>query len=413
MKKLIIVISFAMLTGSYSVFAVTLEQSFQSALATNVTDKINDSRINQSVEFKKQQQSAFLPYLNLRGTYLKQENVREEQRTVGLGLTQNLYNGGRDRANVNNAETFIHMSQNQREIDRRNLHLRVIDSFYTLFLNINDMKNIDLLYKQSKERAEEIRKRAQIGRARKGELLQAEAQLATAEALAFAGKGLIKESSEAFSILTGLSSNESPDIEIEKYRPETVDVKSAEEYVNKALAREDVENRKLDVERIDREMNVSKHYYLPTLNLAANYLIEREGGNFSSSRDSDWDIGLYLVFPLYEGGFAKSRAREDVERKTEAVLELNDYERAVKLEVSRRYETFRRYYDQIKAFDMAMERGKKSYEEAVKDYRLGLVSNLDVLSSLNIYLENKRNAERTRIQALMTKKMLDAVVGEI
>lgn len=412
MNKLIVATSFAMLTVTQSVLAVTLEESFKSALATNVTDQIHDSRINQSIELKKQQQSAYLPYVNLRGTYLKQENVREDQRTIGLGLTQNLYNGGKTTAAVENAETFTQMSRNQREIDHRNLYLRVIESFYTLFLNVNDMKNIDLLLKQSKERSEEIRKRTQIGRSRKGEQLQAEAQLATAEALSFAGQGLIKESTEQFTILTGLSSNDQPEIDVEKFSPETLDIKSAEEYVRLALAQEDVENHKLEIERIERQAKVSKRYYLPTLDLASNYLIERKGGAFSN-RDSEWDIGLALVFPLYEGGYARSRAREDAERKTEAVLTLTDYERAIKREVSSRYETFRRYYDQIKAFDLAKEKGKRSYEEAVRDYRLGLISNLDVLSSLNTYLENKRNAERTRIQALMTKKMLDAFVGEI
>lgn len=413
MKKLIVATSFAMLTVAQTAFAVTLEESYKSALTTNVTDKIHDSRINQSVELKKQQQSGFLPYVNLRGTYLKQDNVPDDQRTIGMGLTQNLYNGGKTKAAVDNAETFIQMSRNQREIDHRNLYLRVIESFYTLYLNINDMKNIDLLLKQSKERSEEIRKRTQIGRSRRGELLQAEAQLASAEALSSAGLGLIKESTEEFIILTGLTANDKPDIQIEKYSPDTIDVKSSEEYFQKALAQEDVENRKLEIERIDRQADVAKHYYLPSLDLAANYLIDRQGGNTFVTRNSEWDVGLALVFPLYEGGFSRSRARETAERKTEAVLELNDYERALKREVSSRYEIFRRYYDQIKPFDLAMEKGKRSYEEAVKDYRLGLVSNLDVLSSLNIYLENKRNAERTRIQALMTKKMLDAFVGEI
>ena len=74
---------------------------------------------------------------------------------------------------------------------------------------------------------------------------------------------------------------------------------------------------------------------------------------------------------------------------------------------------FRRYNDQIKAFDLALDKAKKSYDETLKDYRLGLVSNLDVISSLNLYLDSKRNSEKTKIQAILNQKLLEAVAGEI
>jgi hypothetical protein len=47
----------------------------------------------------------------------------------------------------------------------------------------------------------------------------------------------------------------------------------------------------------------------------------------------------------------------------------------------------------------------------MSDYRLGLVSNLDVLSSLNLYLDNKRNSEKTKIHAMMNLKLLEAAAG--
>lgn len=58
-----------------------------------------------------------------------------------------------------------------------------------------------------------------------------------------------------------------------------------------------------------------------------------------------------------------------------------------------------------------MEKAQNSYNETLRDYRLGLVNNLDVLSSLNLYLDSKRNSEKTKIQAMMNLKLLEAAAG--
>ena len=409
MRKIPVTIIASLMMMSPASFAVSLEASFSSALATNVTEKVNDSRIQQRVEQKKQEQSAYLPSIGLKGTYNKQDKI-DSTRTVGLNLSQSLYNGGRDSLAIESANTNIEIARNQRQIDRKALLLDVIEAYYTYYLNLNDMSNLELLKKQSKERSDEIRKRVQIGRSRRGEQLQAEAQLASVEAQAFNGSGLLHESESIFYLITGLPKEDKPEVQTDAGM--NLQAKSLDEYIAVALNQEDVKNRRLALEQIEREIKVSKSHYLPSLDLTSNYYFDRDGGS-AAQRNSDWDIGLQLVFPLYEGGFSQANYRENIERKTTATYELTDYEKALKIEVTKRYETFRRYNDQIKAFDLALDKGKRSYDEAVKDYRLGLVSNLDVLSALNVYLDNKRNAEKTRIQALMNKHMLEAVVGEM
>jgi outer membrane protein TolC len=83
----------------------------------------------------------------------------------------------------------------------------------------------------------------------------------------------------------------------------------------------------------------------------------------------------------------------------------------VRLDVSAKYETFNRYNSQLKAYDTALSKGLNSYNETIRDYRLGLGTNLDAFTSLNLFLSSKRNAERTKIQALMTHKLLEASAG--
>jgi len=386
-------------------YAVTLGESFNSALLNNQTDNINESRLKQSMELRTRGQGSYYPTLSVRGTYLKQERF-EDQKTLGLNLTTSLYNGGRDRQLIKNADTSIKIAQNQRQLDRVSLYMDVIDSYYTYLMNLNDLKNLDLLKKQSQERANEIRKRLQIGRSRRGELLQAEAQLASVDAQTYDGQGLLKQSEARFYILTGLSKDQAMNMKFD----DKVSEKTLKEYLEMAYAREDFQNKQLAIQQFEGDVKISKAHYLPTLDLLSNYYAIKEGGS-TSSRNSDWDIGLNLTIPLYEGGVSQALVRESVEKAQTARYQLTDYQKSITIEVTSRYEMFHRYFDQIKAFDSALDKAKKSYDETLKDYRLGLVTNLDVISSLNLYLDSKRNAERTRIMAIMNQKLLEASSG--
>lgn len=405
-SKLIISCLFTVLYASNS-SAVTLGESFSSALLNNQADNINESRLKQSMEQKNRGQGSYYPTLSVRGTYLKQERY-EDQKTLGLNLTTSLYNGGRDRQTIKNADASVKISQNQRQLDRVALYMEVVDAYYTYQLNLNDTKNLELLKKQSQERVEEIRKRLQIGRSRRGELLQAEAQLASVDAEMLDAQGLLKQSEARFYILTGLSTDKKIEIKFD----ELSSVKSLQEYVDMALAREDVQNKELEIQQFSGDVTIAKASYLPTLDLLSNYYAVKEGGS-NSSRNSDWDVGLNLTIPLYEGGVSQAQVRESTEKKQTAVYQLMDYKKNVTIEVTSRYELFRRYSDQIKAFDTALQKAKRSYDETIKDYRLGLVSNLDVLTSLNLYLSSKRNSEKTKILAVLNHKQLEAVAGII
>ncbi len=359
-----------------------------------------------SEELKKQNRSNYYPKLSAKGNYFKQDNVNVDQKTVGLNLAHTIYRGGRDSLLVDTADKNIALAENQKYSDRLNLYLNVIQTYYNYFLNLNDYKNLELLKKQSNERVDETKKRVHVGRSRKGELLQAEAQLASADAQLFNGYGLVKESEERFYILTGLDKISNPFDEVIEVPKGNGNLQS---YLDAAFKRPDVINREIKIEIADLDLNSSKAQYYPTLDLATNYYFNKR--NSTTYRDSKWDVGLTLTFPLFEGGATNAKVRESVQKKEAAIYTLYDYKKTVQLDITSKYETYHRFLDQIKAFDLALEKAQKSYEVAISDYRLGLISNLDLLSSLNLYLDSKRNSEKIKIQAMMNLKILEATSG--
>lgn len=401
----IITISFLLFLTSEA-FSASLEESFKGALLNNQIESIGESRLKQYSEIKKNSEGAYLPNISLRSNYLKQ-NKFNDQKAIGFNLTSNLYNGNRDQKIIENADIQLKIGKNEIQIDRIKLYTQVIESYYSYLVNLADVKNLELLKKQSEERASEIKKRLQIGRSRRGELLQAEAQISNVEAQLANGLGLVKQEEGRFVLITGLAP---PILDLQNERMETME--SLEYYLSISNNRDDLKKKELEIEQLQQNIQKEKNHFLPKLDLQGNWYVLKEGGS-STSRSSLWDVGLTLTLPLYEGGSSAARVRESVEKKQISTYELIDFEKTIKIEITSRYEIYRRYFSQIKMYTEALDKAKKSYEETIKDYRLGLVTNLDVLASLNTYLDIKRNLDRTRMLVQLNKKMLESSAGII
>lgn len=384
---------------------LSLKDSFLSALKTNQADQINESLIDQNIELKNEAKGSLYPKLILKGSWLKQERIKDDLKYGAVNLSHTIFKGGRDVYTIENAEKGYLYSQNQKTVDQLSLYSLVISAYYNYFLNVNDLLNLELLRKQSADRVEEIKKRVRVGRSRRGELLQAEAQLASVEAIYNNGEGLVKESQERFFVLTGIDRKErvfNESISV------AVSTKGLRDYLNEALTRPDLKNKELKIDIADIDLQSTKAQHLPTLDLASNYYLNKRAGTY---HNTSWDATLTLNIPFFEGGTTSAKVREYSLKKAQATYSLADYQRTIELDVTAKYETYMRYLNQIKAYEQALEKSKKSYDETLNDYRLGLVTNLDVLSALNLYLDSKRNNEKTKISAVMSLKLLEAAAG--
>ena len=93
------------------------------------------------------------------------------------------------------------------------------------------------------------------------------------------------------------------------------------------------------------------------------------------------------------------------------MLSSSDQKRKILTDVSIRFETVEKFQKQLLASDRAFKMAKANYEESLKDYRLGLVTNLDTLTALNTYLDSKRSFDRVSLQLFQAYDQLKTSVG--
>ena len=133
---------------------------------------------------------------------------------------------------------------------------------------------------------------------------------------------------------------------------------------------------------------------------------------FRSSEGSlenvDWDVQLALTIPLYAGGSLQSRVREAVSQSTQAELGASQARRQAEQEIRSVYQSVTFDRSRLEALEKATEAARKNYEVQRHDYRLGLVTNLDVLQAMTVFQENQRALDRARYTAKLDYLLLEA-----
>jgi outer membrane protein len=182
---------------------------------------------------------------------------------------------------------------------------------------------------------------------------------------------------------------------------------SLTEFVNKVKSRPDILAIKQQIKVAESQISVAKGGHYPSLDLIGNYYIDRTG----ILATSEWDAGIVFTVPFYQGGGVQAAVRESVANKRIAELTSSETQRAAERELSILFQNYTQIQIQLEALKKALANSEEAYKLNQRDYRNGLVTNLDVLQSLNIFIQNKRSYDSLYAMAHMTYKSLEASTG--
>lgn len=401
---------FVLICVTTHVHALSLKDSFQAAKLNMESLKSAQAAVTQSEELKNRARAAILPTISGVGSYTKIDPpdaagaspfLLTRQYSAALRLTQPLLRGGSVSA-YQFAKENVLLANFQKEASEINLYQLVINAYFSLSIAQVDLKNINELLSFSRERVKEIRDRTLIGRSRKGELTEAEAQLLKAESQFQQTLMGLQEAERNFEFYTGLKSSE---IELSSTIPKIPS--SLESYLIKVRSRPDILASIQQTKVAQKQIDIQKGSHLPSIDLTSNYYFDRTG----ILSTSEWDVGLAIVIPLFQGGGAQASVREAVEGRRISELRSSQALREAQRDISISYQNLSQMTEQLKILKMALGKTEEAYRLNKKDYQYGLVTNLDVLQSLNVFIETKRSYNTLVAMAHLNYKNLEASVG--
>jgi len=404
---------FLLLTSAYS---LTLEDAFREA--KNRSEKIlmeeqeslqAESRVSQAL-------GRLFPNLGLVGTYQRQQSssdlqspfLREEQTTVKLALTQPLFHGFGEFAEYESRKALLRAAHAKKRMAEIELYSSTATTFYGVLAAEKEVSTVEKLLELTRERERELRDRVRIGRSRKSELLAAEAQAGTLEAQQEVTRTSLAKAKEMFLLTTGLSPI--PSLEGPPSDSNASPAKNIDELLRHMEARPDIVAKKEQLTSRQEGIRVARSGHFPSLDLNANYYLKRSAGLYENIH---WDVGLSLVLPLFQGGVITSGVKEAFAARKESELDLELHRRSVSKEIRTTHALLEGLVKQFAKLRRATGLAEANYKEQSREYRFGLVTNLEVLQSLNQLYETQRLLDQVYFNMWQTAALLRAQVGQI
>jgi outer membrane protein len=390
---------------------MSLDQYYQAALKRSEVIGTHRELITQAEEQYKQARAARLPTLSGVATYTQQQQppasvpsvpaTLTRQTNARLTVTQPLFRGFREFAALRQTKALVSAQDDDYRRARVLLFEDVVTNFYTVLSLETDLDNYAQEINQNLARQKDLQARVRIGKSRRSEVLNVEAAISSLRAQVEQIHGQLQAARENLAFLSGRDAG----TPLRDNQPTIYQVGPVNTYLAGLDKRPDIQASKQRYVAAKENVSVAKGERLPSLDLNGNYYLERPG----YYKDINWDVQLLLTIPLYSGGSVKSKINEAVSQRTQAELALSETRRQAEQEIRSAHSAVVFDLAQRDALENSTNAADKSYQAQLRDYRLGLVTNLDVLQALTALQQNQRALDRVRLSTKLDYLKLQAV----
>jgi len=389
--------------------ALTLAECYRLALKQSETIAINTMLIKEAEAHFVQALGELLPHVSFTSqdnkydavsTTVSSSTKTHERKFV---LKQTLFSGFKEFAAMAGSASERGQRANEKERAQGLLLVDVANTFYLLVEEREDKKTLEIVKGALSERVAELKEREAVGRSRRSEVVNAEAQLYGV----LADMELVK-SQEAVvrQLLEFLIGRQV--IEIGDSRADTRGIDTGLDYTHKAAQRADVKAAKLAWAVEKKKAYVAKSGLLPTVSFEGHRYTARN----TNPKSSQWDALLRVDVPIFEGTVTYGAIMEAVAKAKKSELEFQQTERRAILDIKDSCVRLQTAISRKDALERALNAAEENYDLQKKDYELNLVNNLEVLTAV----QTLQNARRSFIHTLYeTKRLywqLCAAIGE-
>lgn len=392
-----------------------LKELFEEAKLKNT--ELQASKINQDIlsAQKSQVRSALLPTISLNASFTQNEQARnyanrnldDTAEVVTFKGVQRIFSGLKEFYTLRK----IQFSQNAEVLNQQYRELELLSQLSQIYFNIvyqqEKITNTKELLQISLEREQLHKERVKIGKSRQSELRQAMVQTKKYNLSLKESEMILKQEWNNLRLITG--NNSLKQVPLKHYNLSTNSLKPLSYY------HEQIENHPLikaadeSIFSLEEEKKSIKSDFFPTVNVTSNYYANSA---YTTTIAPEWDIGLSISYPFFEGGLTKAKISEASHKIHQKASEKIQLKKSLVMEVEKTYESLLTKIEQNKMIEELCQDNKKNYLEIKKEYSIGLVSNLDVITSLNTYVESLDQKAEYSIDVQLNTILLKLLIGE-
>lgn len=265
--------------------------------------------------------------------------------------------------------------------DKELLYQDVADVFNQIIYYEEDLKILKKTQGVFTQRIEELRQFIKLGKSRESEIDAAQSDVADLGATQERVAGLLGASKQLLAFLVGKDAaglKLQPDNQLMLVPPIEVALAQAHE-------RADIRAEQSRTEAAQKETKAAERERWPVVSLDGNYYPYED-----PDTGRDWDLVFRFDLPLYEGGAIDARIEQNRAKARSAALLAQRTSRVAEREVRVAYNDVTAAQAELKRLESLVATTRKSYQAQHRDYELGVVTNLEVLSSIRSIQEAER-----------------------
>ena len=178
-------------------------------------------------------------------------------------------------------------------------------------------------------------------------------------------------------------------------------------YMDDIVKRPDVVQVTHQLDSADENITIAKGAHLPSADILGDYYFDRAG----ALGDVHWDVTGQITLPIFQGGIIQSQVRVAESQETAANVAVTLVKRTAEEEIRTDYDTMAGDLATRDALHFALDVAGRNYLAEERNYRLGLVANIDVVSAITAFQETLRAYDRSEYALDLDQAKLDAAAA--
>ncbi len=408
---------------------LSLEDAIKTAYKNNKDIQIQEQEVLAADADIMGARSEFLPSVNVNAGYTHNGAVApaivqgkkdmgvftgyKNDNALGANINQILYNGGANIANFNSAKLIRNVQVETLRAKKLDVEFEAKRLYYGLLLAYETERIAQELVDNAQDHYEDVNNRFKQGTSSRFDLLQSKVQVALLMPQLVKAKNAVELIMAELKKLLGYSQQYSLKVRDKNLTYGLIEIKE-EEFVKTAyLNKPEMILKGLGVDISKWSIQMAKAGWRPQVNASLGYDFRSNYlGNIFNNRHSNWNIGLSLSFPLFDGFASKAKVDAAKARYREAILTKDNMSDQIAVDVKQACLDLKQAQTIIDSQKDNVVEAKDALRIANVSYDNGEAKNLDVLDSQVSLGQVEQNLSEGIYDYLMAKAELSRTLGE-
>jgi outer membrane protein len=357
----------------------------------------------------------FLPRVSLRANryyannYILKSSTMND--TVTLYARQSIMTGLDEFSTFKGALSDVKIKKYLLYNNASQLLLDISLGFYNVIQIEKSIKTNEEILNLYKLTINELNRRVAIGRSRKSEVQRTNTELYNLEATLKSLYNNLRHAQLVLNTLTGTTNNynlkEGNDLPDPGYNTNGIKNIVDNRWDTKAAAE--------TVEQSKSRVIAAYGGNLPSIYIDGTYLLYSENKkDFNTSYNKkDYYFSLGVELPIFSGGIAFAKVKEALSLQRQSELNLSKTIRLAEQDIIDSYESWVHSKDEVDAYKKTLVSAEENYNTVHNEYRLNMVTILDVITSLKSLQSERDNYERSVLQYKLNRIRLGVATNEL